>query len=313
VLLDHEENGGDGSAPPPFSTRTARALVRFVRMLDELIDVSQHEPVGALLREVLDRVDYRRYLLDGGEGGEERWANVEELCNMAAQYDEAAEQIERDPDDDRPDETVARSALAAFLEDVALVSDVDELDQRQDAVTLITLHAAKGLEFRVVFLVGLEEGLLPHIRSLDDPSQMEEERRLCYVGMTRARERLHLSHALRRVTWGSTVFHPVSRFLGDIPPALTSLRGRAGRLGPARGRSLRERMVELASQPAAEPPASGAAFEKGDVVRHAKFGDGIVVGAEPRAGDVEVTVAFKGSVGVKKMLLSFAPLEKVVA
>jgi DNA helicase-2/ATP-dependent DNA helicase PcrA len=315
VLLDREESGDDGGQPPPFSTRTARALLRFVRMLDELIDMSQHEPVGVLLREVLDRIDYRRYLLDAGEGGEERWANVEELYNLAAQYDEAAEQIERerDPDADRPDDTVARSALAAFLEDVALVSDVDELDQRQDAVTLITLHAAKGLEFPVVFLVGMEEGLLPHSRSMDEPSQMEEERRLCYVGITRARERLHLSYALRRVTWGASVFNPVSRFLKDIPPELTTERGRAGRLAPARSRSVRERMAELAMQPAAVPTAPAARFEQGDVVRHAKFGDGIVVNSQQRADDVEVTVAFKGSVGVKKLLLSFAPLEKVVA
>jgi DNA helicase-2/ATP-dependent DNA helicase PcrA len=228
LLLDIDEHGEAAAAPkPPFSSRTARALVRFVRLIDEFIDLSRHEPVGALLREVLERIDYRQYLLDSSDNSEqgiERWQNVEELCNLAAQYDEAAGQIERerDPDDERPDDTVARSALAAFLEDVALVSDVDELDQRQDAVTLITLHAAKGLEFPVVFIVGMEEGILPHSRSFDDPASMEEERRLCYVGITRARERLHLSHAMRRLTWGSSQFNPVSRYIKDSPKSLTA-------------------------------------------------------------------------------------------
>jgi DNA helicase-2/ATP-dependent DNA helicase PcrA len=317
VLLDHEENGGDPTAPsPPFSGRTTKGLVRFVRMLDELIDMSRQEPVGALLREVLERIDYRQFLLDGGDEGADRWQNVEELHRLASQYDEAAEQIERerDPEDDRPDEDVARSALAAFLEDVALVSDVDELEQQQDAVTLITLHAAKGLEFPVVFMVGLEEGILPHVRSQEDPAQEEEERRLCYVGITRARERLHLSYALRRQTWGSSSYNPPSRYLKDIPQGLTSARGRAGRNGPVRTTTVRERMAQLATlRPMPELQREEAAFKAGDQVRHAKFGEGIVISAEPKGGDVEVTVAFKGTTGLKRLLLSFAPLEKIVA
>jgi len=322
VLADLDRHGPAGSesvdTPPPFNTRTARLLTRFVLMLNEFIEIAEHEPVGVLLKEVLEQIDYRRYLLDGGEDGEERWQNVQELVNLASQYDAATLEVARDigAEEDELREEVSRSALAAFLEDVALVSDVDELDQQQDAVTLITLHAAKGLEFPAVFIVGMEEGILPHLRSIDDPDQMEEERRLCYVGITRARERLHLSYAYSRNTWGSIAHNPVSRYLKDIPPALTTMRSRADGHTPVRSRttSVRERFVTMTSTPS-QPEQAGlrTAFKQGDLVRHAKFGEGIVVSSTPRAGDVEVLVAFKGNVGMKKLLQSFAPLEKVVA
>ncbi len=322
VLHDHEQGAtlDQSGPPPPFNTRSARLLIRFVTLLNELIEISEQEPIATLLKELLERIDYRRYLVDGGEEGEERWKNVEELTNLAAQYDAAGRELESDvdadlEDDTRPEKPAARSALAAFLEDVALVSDVDELDQQQDAVTLITLHAAKGLEFPVVFITGLEEGLLPHMRSLDDPDQMEEERRLAYVGITRARERLHLSHAFRRASWGSAVFNPVSRFMGDIPASLTTTRSRVdGHSASSGPRRVRERLVELSSRaPEPEPARNLSEFKTGDVVRHAKFGQGIVVNATARDGDVEVMVAFQGTAGLKKLLLSFAPLEKVVA
>ncbi len=319
ILLTHEQGGAEaGTSPPPFNTRSARMLVRFVSMLNELIEIGEHEPIAVVLKELLERIDYHRFLLDGGEEGEDRWKNVEELTNLAAQYDAAEDAIElpHDVDDERPEEPAPRTALAAFLEDVALVSDVDELDQQQDAVTLITLHAAKGLEFPVVFITGLEEGLLPHMRSLEDPDQMEEERRLAYVGITRARERLHLSHAFRRASWGSAVFNPVSRFLKDIPPALTTTRSRiegSSSSSSSGATRVRERLVDLALRaPAPGSSTPAMQFKTGDMVRHAKFGQGIVVNANQRDGDVEVMIAFQGTAGLKKLLLSFAPLEKVV-
>jgi DNA helicase-2/ATP-dependent DNA helicase PcrA len=315
VLHDRDQGLSDAptGTPPPFNTRAARLLVNFVRMLNEFIELAEREPVGVLLKEVLERIDYQRFLIDSFDDGEERWRNVEELGGLAMQYDKAVEEIgnERGPDAAPSEDIVPLSALAAFLEDVALVSDVDELDQRQDAVTLITLHAAKGLEFPVVFITGMEEGLLPHSRSADDPEQMEEERRLCYVGITRARERLHLSFAFRRASWGSATYNDPSRYLRDIPVSLTTTRSRAEAQysGPRR---VRERIVSFATRPP-EPETDDAvcAYEKGDVVRHAQFGQGIVITATPRDGDVEVTVAFKGELGIKKLLLSFAPLEKV--
>jgi len=180
-----------------------------------------------------------------------------------------------------------------------LVSDVDSFDEKVDAVTLITLHAAKGLEFPVVFIVGMEEGLLPHRKSYDDRDQMEEERRLCYVGVTRAKQRLYLLRAFRRSSMGSTLVNIPSRFLSDIPSHLVMPPGDVG-----------ERKLQPIASPSttsSPKPALGA----GDHVRHTMFGDGIVVNCNPAGEDQEVTVAFKGDAGLKRLLLSLAPLEKV--
>ena len=143
-------------------------------------------PLPELLDEVLEASGYRAMLADGSEDGEERWANLLELRSVTTRYDDLA------PDD----------ALDRLLEETALVADQDSYEGDADAVTLITLHAAKGLEFPVVFIAGLEEGLFPHSRALDDEKELEEERRLAYVGITRAKRRLFLSHAWRRATWG---------------------------------------------------------------------------------------------------------------
>ena len=161
-------------------------------------------PLPELLDAVLEETGYRAMLADGSEEGEERWANLLELRSVTTRYDDLT------PDD----------ALDRFLEETALVADQDSYEAGADAVTLITLHAAKGLEFPVVFIAGLEEGVFPHSRSLDDEKQLEEERRLAYVGITRAKRRLFLSHAARRATWGSGGLSVPSRFLFEIPPAL---------------------------------------------------------------------------------------------
>jgi ATP-dependent DNA helicase UvrD/PcrA len=167
------------AAQAPFGLR-ARELFRvFTEITEPIRQDLEHRSVLDVLDMVLDRSGYARFLQDGTEEGEERWANVQELRNKAQNYDELA----------------SENALAAFLEDVSLVQDVDQLDENGavgDAVTLITLHAAKGLEFPYVFLVGVEEGVLPHQRSVDDPKQLEEERRLFYVGVTRPRRALHV-------------------------------------------------------------------------------------------------------------------------
>ena len=159
-----------------------------------------------LLDAVLEESGYRAMLADGSEEGEERWANLLELRSVTTRYDDLS------PDD----------ALDRFLEETALVADQDSYEVGADAVTLITLHAAKGLEFPVVFIGGLEEGVFPHSRSLDDEKQLEEERRLAYVGITRAKRRLFLSHAARRATWGQGGLSVPSRFLFEIPAALMS-------------------------------------------------------------------------------------------
>jgi DNA helicase-2/ATP-dependent DNA helicase PcrA len=157
-----------------------------------------------MLDAVLEESGYRAMLADGSEEGEERWANLLELRSVTTRYDDLA------PDD----------ALDRFLEETALVADQDTYEVGADAVTLITLHAAKGLEFPAVFIAGMEEGVFPHSRSLDDERQLEEERRLAYVGITRAKRRLFLSHAARRATWGQGGLSVPSRFLFEIPAAL---------------------------------------------------------------------------------------------
>jgi DNA helicase-2/ATP-dependent DNA helicase PcrA len=293
--------------PSPFSGPAKTALLAFLSLLNGLIKEAPVLTVGGLMGLIVDKTRYRDYLIDSFPAdGEERWENVQELRNVAAQFDEL------EPE----------HALMRFLEDVALMSDADEYDEKLEAVTLITLHAAKGLEFPVVFITGMEEGILPHIRSFDDPAQMEEERRLCYVGVTRAKDRLYLLRAFRRALMGQGSHNPPSRFLKDLPPELVhvvsghsesaSHRPEMRPRQPAWSESFRNGTGGAAVE---APARALASFKAGEHVRHAKFGEGIVVTATATANgaDQEVTVAFKGEFGVKKLLLSFAPLEKLDA
>ncbi|MBM3156643.1 MAG: AAA family ATPase [Chloroflexi bacterium] len=271
-----------GGEESPISSRSSQALGNFVKLLDELIDKSRELSLVDLLDLVLDKTGYKKYILEGADG-EERWENIMELCTVAAGF--------RD--------LTPREGLAALLEEVALVSDVDELDEKVEATTLITLHQAKGLEFPVVFIVGMEEGVLPHFKSLPDPEQMEEERRLCYVGITRAKEKVYLVYALRRSLMGSSAHNPPSRFLKDIPPDLMTAPG-------MRSADTARKQPEVVVAAPSAPP-----LKAGERVCHAMFGEGIVVSCTASGGDHEVTVAFKGDAGVKKLLFSLAPLQKV--
>ena len=288
--------------------RSARALTDFRELIMGLISASETLDLSELIDLVLDRTGYKRYVQEEAERGEERWENLLEFRNTAREF------LDLD----------GRDALTAFLESVALVSDTDNLNEKADAVTLITLHQAKGLEFPVVFIVGMEEGLLPHIRSMDDDAEMEEERRLCYVGVTRAKERLYLHRAFRRGFRGGFEPSTPSRFLADIPrdlivaprsrrpeatepvrwtPAATARKATAASTGNGSGATSTEQ---------SEAPSSPKkTFATGDKVRHATFGDGIVTNSKPSGDDVEVTVAFTDGRGVKRLLLGFAPLENV--
>jgi len=272
---------------PQFNPRTERALIGFVSMMEDFIARSREMNLVELFDHIVERSGYREYVQEMADG-EERWENILELRTVAREYR------------DMP----SLEGLSAFLEGVTLVSDVDSLDERADAATLITLHQAKGLEFPVVFIIGMEDGILPHIRSFDDPDQMEEERRLCYVGITRAEKKVYLVRAFRRSFMGSSNINPPSRFLQDIPPHLISggerWRGEDSDLATAMYSWNRMAM------PGADLPQLSA----GDHVRHPQFGEGVVVSGSPVRDDVEVVVAFDG-VGVKKLLLSFARLEKV--
>jgi DNA helicase-2/ATP-dependent DNA helicase PcrA len=280
----------------PFATRARRVLLDFAALWDELIAARNQLNVLELLDRVLERTGYARWVQDGTKEGEDRWQNIMELRTVAQEY--ASLPVEE--------------GLTTFLEEVALVSDTDDLDETIEVPTLLTLHSAKGLEFPVVFIVGLDEGLLPHSRSFDEPEEMEEERRLCYVGVTRAQERLYLVHAFRRTLFGQSDVSAPSRFLRDIPQRLLAGREgfekRQGRLEMDAGAV--RRMTTWAEPSArAAHQATETDFRAGDKVHHPAFGQGTVIESRIRDGDEEVTVAFAGQ-GIKKLMASLANLEK---
>lgn len=288
-------------------------LRAFAAVIDESRDIAETGSVTNVLKHILQRSGYQDELKQ--ERTEEsigRLENLQELINVTTQYDETAEE----------------PSLSGFLENVTLISDIDTLNESGDAVTLMTLHSSKGLEFPVVFLTGLEEGVFPHSRSMMNNTELEEERRLCYVGMTRAQEELNLAHARRRSVYGQPQFNNRSRFLDDIPDELLDIQAPKGSVFPPTiqmpsrvvraDRTGSYKVVERPNlgtndedEPVAPSPRWQAPFTVGQKVQHPKFGVGVVVACAPLKNDTEVTVAFPGVVGVKKLIQSFAKLEAV--
>jgi DNA helicase-2/ATP-dependent DNA helicase PcrA len=267
-------------------TATLRSLSNFIDIIEELRELSFSLPPSRLIREVLDRTGYWKYIDNGTLEGETRKENLQEFISFAREFEE------KNPSAD----------LLSLLERVALLTDIDTYEQTPDTVTLMTLHAAKGLEFPVVFIVGLEEGLLPHSRSLMSEMEIEEERRLLYVGMTRAKEKLFLTRSWNRSAYGGG--NP-SRFLREIPEDLL------------------EEVVPSVSHHLSIHPEAESIIEKesqkesvkhklkvGDKVKHAQFGEGIVLQIEPMEDDAIVTVFFTG-LGSKRLSLNFANLQKI--
>jgi DNA helicase-2/ATP-dependent DNA helicase PcrA len=272
-------------------------------------DLSQSGQITPVLKHILSESGYvdelRAVKTDENQS---RLENLQEFVNVTTQFDNDLD---------------AEHTLSSFLEGVALHADTDALMQSGDAVTLMTLHSSKGLEFPVVHIMGMEEGVFPHSRALRSDTEIDEERRLCYVGMTRAREELKLSSAQRRTVFGQPNFNPRSRFLDDIPrPLLDTARSpsmdvpdghrtvtplRTGGYSVVEGRRAPSLIEEKEEAPSGWTPP----FRVGEKVSHAKFGIGVVVSCAPVSGDSEVTVAFPGAVGVKKMVQRFAKLEKV--
>ncbi|MFC1934784.1 ATP-dependent helicase [Chloroflexota bacterium] len=285
--LAETKRGEEAEAEFSFSPRMTRALVGFYEMMEEIIERSRELSLIDLFDLVVERSGYRGHILSQVDG-EERWENVMELRTVAQEYRDSP----------------ARDGLVAFLEGIALVSDVDGLDSSVDAVTLITLHQAKGLEFPAVFIVGMEEGLLPHFRSLDDSEKMEEERRLCYVGITRAKQRVYLIWAFRRSLMGRSMVNRPSRFLQDISSSLVS----GG--GIWSGEDSQVEQPVYSRDDSSNPLIMPVELSAGDHVCHDSFGNGVVVNWRRVKNDVEVIVAFDGA-GVKRLLLSLANLEKV--
>jgi DNA helicase-2/ATP-dependent DNA helicase PcrA len=299
------------------AARSLNAIRAFVEMLSGLIALAESgEAADIVLEAALARSGYLKVLEDSNDPQDEsRIENLAELAAVAHEFVANAATIETVPDDEEP---LAPGSLAAFLERVALVADADSIpDEGDGVVTLMTLHTAKGLEFPVVFLTGLEDGVFPHMRSLGDKDELAEERRLAYVGVTRARERLYVSRATTRSAWGAPSYNPASRFLEEIPAGLITWRREAA--PPTQW----TRRASATPQPSF---GSGAAFnsstvakraqkgtislEPGDRVTHDSFGLGTVVALEGIGDNAVASVDF-GSAGVKRLLLRYAPVEKL--
>jgi len=277
--LDVYEALGAAGEIPGVGPKTRARVDGFAALMEELRSAAPGAGPRGLMELVLERTSYLRMLEDqGAEQATERAENIEELLSVAAGYP--------------PDE----EGLEAFLTDIALMSEADAYDEGTEAVSLMTLHSAKGLEFPVVFMAGMEEGVFPHQRSLEDREELEEERRLCYVGMTRAEDRLYLTRASRRMLFGTVVPREPSRFLAELPADVTSGAGRR----PAGGRPER----------GAEEPSAEDVPRPGQKVQHHRWGIGTVVACHGDEEDAQVTVAFPG-IGVKRLIVRYAALQRL--
>jgi DNA helicase-2/ATP-dependent DNA helicase PcrA len=280
---------------PDLAARSARAIEAFNELIGGLRESAQAgSPVGDLADAVLDRSGYLAELQASTDlQDESRIENLRELVSVAREYDS------RSPDGTLPD----------FLEQVALVADADQIPDGEDhggLVTLMTLHTAKGLEFPVVFLTGLEENVFPHERSSGDERELAEERRLAYVGITRAEQRLYLTRAVARTWFGRPAYHKQSRFLGEIPENLIEWRRDAAAAAPPASERLARRPGVQALGNRAVPSLS-----PGDRVNHDSYGLGTVLSVEGRGDDPEAKIDFGGDYGIKHLVLRYAPLEKL--
>ncbi len=272
--LGHAEEAG-------LTGKALRGAGALFALLGELSGLAERLAPGDLVEAVATRTGYVAELeAEHSHEADGRIENIYELAGVAAEYED----------------------LSEFLETVALVADSDELDDEGTRVNLMTLHTAKGLEFQAVFLTGLEEGIFPHMRTLAEPLELEEERRLCYVGVTRARERLYLSHAWRRTLWGSTSHNIPSRFLAEVPAELIHDVGvmGSGRASPGLPNAPRRRQGT---------GAETLGLVAGDLVVHDRWGEGTVLSASGEGDGAQAEVRF-ASVGHKKLLLSAAPLRR---
>ncbi|WCL62339.1 DNA helicase PcrA [Bacillus subtilis] len=285
------------------NAKAANALDSFRQMIENLTNMQDYLSITELTEEILDKTEYREMLkAEKSIEAQSRLENIDEFLSVTKDFEQKSE-----------DKT-----LVAFLTDLALIADIDQLDQQEeesggkDAITLMTLHAAKGLEFPVVFLMGLEEGVFPHSRSLMEEAEMEEERRLAYVGITRAEQELYLTNAKMRTLFGRTNMNPESRFISEIPDDLlenlnekketraTSARKMQPRRGPV------SRPVSYASKTGGDT----LNWAVGDKAGHKKWGTGTVVSVKGEGEGTELDIAFPSPVGVKRLLAAFAPIEK---
>jgi DNA helicase-2/ATP-dependent DNA helicase PcrA len=284
-------------AASPAGSRAAPRVRRFLELLDQLAtDVRGASPARAIAC-VIERTGYLAAL--EREGGPEAEARIENLRELMAAADDFARANAEVTDEERSD-------VEFFLDQVALVSDVDEYDRRDTVVSLMTVHSAKGLEFPIVFIVGLEEGIFPHVGASRDPEGVEEERRLCYVGMTRAMESLTLTCASQRLRFGSRTHGVPSRFLQEIPASVVESVG-----APSRGRQMR---AATGGGPAYDysyaqaEPGEAVEVAPGLRVRHPHFGSGVVLSVAGDGPSQKLKIRFERA-GVKTILVKYANLE----
>ncbi len=307
-LFDVVSNAGD---VPSLASRFVNKLDDLAGVLFDLMGEAADAPVKQLVEDVLQKTGYLAELETSGDAQDQsRVDNLHELLSVAEDF---AAKCERSGDE---------PTLENFLADVALVADIDDADLDEDKITLMTLHSAKGLEFPTVFLVGMEEGIFPHSRTLMDESEIEEERRLCYVGITRAERHLFLSNARMRTIYGRSQYYPASRFLQEVPRNLIheyrrpqaqprkAVRETVSRLEPRHSASGWSFASMAAFMPADSSAAAGTSFRVGDKVMHKKWGAGTVVSVKPSEDGQEVNVAFAGA-GIRSLLTKYAKLEKL--
>jgi ATP-dependent DNA helicase UvrD/PcrA len=303
---------------PAIATRSLNQIKDFVALLDELGEMVETATPTELVEAILTKSGYLAELEASRDPQDEtRIENLRELESVAAEFEERLATGLLGDDDTPAPERPGEGRLVEFLEQVALVADADQIPGGDNGVvppgergpegvvTLMTLHTAKGLEFPVVFLTGMEDGVFPHLRSLGDPKQLEEERRLAYVGITRARRRLYVSRATMRSSWGAPSYNPASRFLTEIPDTLVEWERSESASTPA--------MASVSQRPGVRSPGNRAvpALATGDRVVHDAFGLGTVVTVDGAGEKAAATVDFGGDYGVKRFVLRYAPIQKL--
>ena len=297
---------------PKLSAKVKLALEEFAAMVFTFMGQLGTRPIHEIVEDVIETSGYAAALEEEKkEDNRDRLENLREFISVAKNFDDGAAEGE--------------NGLADFLAQIALISDVDQTEQSDGTVTLMTFHAAKGLEFPAVFMAGMEEGLFPHSRTLLDDTEIEEERRTCYVGITRAERRLYLTYARQRTIYGRTEMSRPSRFLAEIPEELvehkeadffggTDLRAPSNIWGERSTRTERKRYMPPPQHTAADGsvirPDASAAFQAGDAVRHSKWGDGRIVAISGSGEDAELSIAFPGE-GIKKFVQKYAPILKL--
>ncbi|MEB4597139.1 DNA helicase PcrA [Bacillus amyloliquefaciens] len=285
------------------SAKAANALDGFGTMIENLTNMQDYLSITELTEEILEKTEYREMLkAEKSIEAQSRLENIDEFLSVTKNFEQKSED----------------KSLVAFLTDLALIADIDQLDQKEeesggkDAVTLMTLHAAKGLEFPVVFLMGMEEGVFPHSRSLMEEAEMEEERRLAYVGITRAEEELYLTNAKMRTLFGRTNMNPESRFIREIPGDLLENLNekKTPRMQPGRKVQPKRGPVSRPVSYANKTGGDSLSWAVGDKAGHKKWGTGTVVSVKGEGESTELDIAFPSPVGVKRLLAAFAPIEK---